>query len=367
MGEHKMHPVLLKYQLSADFLQTWGPQSKMSGYMAYWIIGILASIALAWWGLAPRGTSGRKALGWLGVLLALAFGAILGGIALSRLQFLQLHTYGVLVAVGFLIGIILAVREANRVGENSERILDLAFWLLIAAMLGARLGYIFTHWGEYVADFSSKVPWYQWKIFRLWEGGLLFFGGFVMAILVCLLFVKIYKINFWKLADLLIPSVAIGHFFGQIGGLAAGFGYGKPTELPWQVVFKSGSAAPIGVGLHPTQLYEALGVLAIFFILLWIRSNKSYNGQVFLWYLLLYPALSFFVELFQGDACLAGITQTIGVCRAMIFHADLTRWIADYDIMSWSQLFAICTFVFAIIALIVVKRGQTPPPLKTSK
>ena len=163
--------------------------------------------------------------------------------------------------------------------------------------------------------------------------------------------------NFWKLADILIPSLAIGQVFGLLGSLAAGFGYGKPTNLAWNVVLKS-DAAVSGIGLHPTQLYEALAVLGLFFLLLWVRSNKKYNGQVFLWYLLLYPIISFGIEIFRGDACLPGITKAAGVCRAMVFNKDLTKLVADYDILSWSQLFAIVIAVVAVV-LFFVRRSQT--------
>lgn len=341
-----MHPILLKYQLPQDFISFWSFAAPWQPYLRWMVVGFLVSAGVSWWALSPDSESPKRGLGWGALAVALGFLGALACIGLHQLNFIQLHTYGVLVAIGFLVGIVLAVREAQRVGENSERILDLAFWLLIAAMVGSRAGYIVTHWADYAVDFSKKIPWYQWRIFRLWEGGLFFFGGFVLTLGVCWLFVRTYKTSFWKLADLLIPSVAIGQFFGLLGALAAGFGYGKYTEVPWRVFMK-------GAERHPTQLYEALGVLVIFFFLMWVRSNKKYHGQVFLWYLLLYPALSFGVEIFQSDACLPGITSAADVCRAMVFHRDVIAAVADYDILSWSQLFSVIAMVAALFLFAV--------------
>lgn len=362
-----MHPVLLKLPLPKDFLLSWGPKAKIASnlYIGLFVVGLVLCIGIAWWGLSPDGNRKQKITGIVGAVGALVFALLLGGIGLGRLQFIQLHTYGVLVAIGFLIGIVLAVREANRIGANSEQILDLAFWLLIAAMVGARLGYILTHWQQYITNFKKTGPWYQWKIFRLWEGGLLFFGGLVLAILVCWVFVRIYKIDFWKLADILVPSLAIGQVFGQLGSLAAGFGYGKITTASWGIMMTA--KTPMGdSSLHPTQLYEALAVLALFFLLLWVRSNKKYNGQVFLWYLLIYPIISFGIEIFRGDACLPALSHAAGVCRAMIFERDLTKLVADYDILSWSQLFAVVLVAVAIVLFFVRRVQVKSAPQKTA-
>ncbi len=345
-----MHPILLHYRLPSEFLATWGETGKMVGYLYYWIAGAVICLALAWWGLSPDASKGRRAAGWLGLLGVLGFGLILAGIGVGRLRFIQLHTYGVLVAVGFLIGIVLAVRESEKTGEDSEQILDLAFWLLIAAMVGARLGYVLTHWKIYIADIKQGVVWYQWKIFRLWEGGLSFMGGFILSLIVALIFVKIYELNFWKLADIVIPSVAIGQFFGYLGNLAAGFGYGKMTDLPWAVTFSAGPA-PREIPLHPTQLYQALAVLFIYFAVIWIRSNKRYHGQAFLWYLVLFSTFSFVVEFFRGDACTAGVLEE-GVCRAMIVSKDVIKQLGGVELLSWSQLFSIVFFAIAVVLLL---------------
>ncbi|MCK6511839.1 prolipoprotein diacylglyceryl transferase [Myxococcota bacterium] len=347
-----MHPILLDYRLPASFFKIWGPDKWMAQKLSLWIVGLVVSGIVAWWGLAPEAKGGRRALGWMGTVAALVFAAILGGIGTGRLNFIKLHTYGVLVAIGFLLGIILAVREARRVGEDPERILDLAFWLLLAAMIGARLFFVAIHWPEFASDFRTQTVWYQWKIFRLWEGGLLFYGGLLAALLVSLAFAKLSKVDFWKMADIIIPSVALGQFFGLLGSFAAGFGFGKVTNAAWKVSFPGHpllpAELPAGVGLHPTQLYESLAVLALFFVLLWVRSAKRYHGQVFVWYLLIYPVVSFFLDMFRGD-------ERRGLIAS--FQRDITPLAQGADLLSWSQLAAAVFFVLAL-AVFVTRQNQ---------
>lgn len=335
-----MHPILLKYQLPARFAEIWGPESFFAKSWLIWVIGLMVSGIIAWWGLAPDVGKGRRALGWLATLSTLGFALILAGVGLGRLRFVQLHSYGVLIAVGFLVGIILAVREARRVGEDAERILDLAFWVLIAAMLGARLFYILIHWPEYAQDFKqSNLPWHQWKVFRLWEGGLIFYGGFLLALITSFLFVRLNRMNFWKLADIVAPSLALGQFFGLLGSYAAGFGWGKISKAPWAVVYDQGPEQILrGASLHPTQLYEALGLLFLFVLLLWLRSERRSHGQAFLAYLLLYPLLSFTLEFFQDDRS-----------RDLITKVDLFPSIPGVEILSWSQASALVVFALGIV------------------
>lgn len=119
-----MHPVLLNKKLvellPADLYKALGPKGYLMTHWQWWVGGLIVAIAIAWWGLAPDAKGGRRAFGWLGTLGAFAMAVMLGGIGLGRLQYIQLHTYGVLVAVGFLIGIVLAVREARCVYVDVE-------------------------------------------------------------------------------------------------------------------------------------------------------------------------------------------------------------------------------------------------------
>ena len=207
---------------------------------------------------------------------------------------ISIFTYGFFIAVGFLAGIFLAVKEAKRVGEDHEKIMDLCFYVLIAAILGSRLFYVATS-----PEMFLKNP---VEILKIWNGGLVFYGGFIAAMVTGVIFLKVKNIPLWKTIDIMAPSIALAHFFGRIGCFFAGCCYGKYCDLPWAVTFNhSDSLAPTGIPLHPTQLYEALGNLAIFLFLFFFRKVKKFDGQIFWIYVLLYGITRSVIETFRGD------------------------------------------------------------------
>jgi phosphatidylglycerol:prolipoprotein diacylglycerol transferase len=224
---------------------------------------------------------------------------------------LTIHTYGVLVAAGFLLGLAFAVRQAKKEGIPPERIVDLGFYILLSALIGSRLFYILINASHYM-----KNP---LDIFKIWEGGLVFYGGLLLAVPTVLWYVKKNNLSVWGIADLFAPSLAIGHAIGRLGCFFSGCCYGKPAEgLPWSVIFTDPeSLAIIGVPLHPTQLYESLGELINFFILITLRRNKSFNGQLFLIYIILYSVLRFIVEIFRGDVSRGFITSQLSLSQGV--------------------------------------------------
>lgn len=229
----------------------------------------------------------------------------------------SIHTYGVFIAIGFLAGMLLARREARRLDLNPDLIMDMAFYLLIAAIVGSRLFYVFT-----APDVFLKNP---LEIFKIWNGGLVFFGGFLAALATALIFMKKHALPVLTTCDLLAPSLALGHFFGRLGCFFAGCCYGKQCDLPWAVSFSHpDSLAPLGVPLHPTQLYSALSNLMIFGVLWFWRRRQSVDGQVLWLYILLYGILRSLIELFRDDFRgavvfdLLSISQTIGLSMALI-------------------------------------------------
>src|SRR5256885_15556420 len=143
---------------------------------------------------------------------------------LSRPLVIPLHTYGLLIATAFLVAMSLAGRAAEREGQNRDRVMDLTFWILIAAMVGSRLLFILVNWDEY-----AKSP---GKIFAFWEGGLAFYGGFIGAVLVSVWYMRKHEMPFFPVADALIPSVAIGHAIGRLGCFAAGCCWGGACDPP---------------------------------------------------------------------------------------------------------------------------------------
>lgn len=213
---------------------------------------------------------------------------------LFHFGYITLYTYGLFVALGFLLGMSLAQREARRLGQDPNKILDVGFFLLIAALVGARLFYVLVNPKPFIEDPVEVV--------RIWNGGLVFYGGFLGALVAAIICVRKKQLSFWQTADIFTPGLAIGHVLGRIGCFFAGCCYGRPCGLPWAVTFEhSESLAPIGVPLHPTQIYSALANLLIFLLVWGLRGKKSYNGQLFWGYVCLYGIMRTVVEFFRGD------------------------------------------------------------------
>lgn len=247
---------------------------------------------------------------------------------LFRFGPLTIHTYGLLVAVGFLIGLGFAVRQARKEGIPADKIIDLGFYILLTAIIGSRLGFILIN-----ASYYIKNP---LDIFKIWEGGLVFYGGVLLAVPTAIWYVKKNGLGIWRMADVFAPSIAIGHAIGRLGCFFAGCCYGKTAEsLPWAVTFTDPEClARIGIPLHPTQLYESAGEFINFLILITLRRYKSFNGQLFMTYLLLYSVLRFIVESFRGDVSRGFITPQLSV----------------------SQGISILMFLIAVAGLIVLRR-----------
>jgi phosphatidylglycerol:prolipoprotein diacylglycerol transferase len=277
---------------------------------------------------------------------------------------LKLHTYGLMIFLGFIIGLNLAQRYARQIGEDDELIGDMGFWLLAWGLVGARILFIMVNWGTYSND--------PIKIFKIWEGGLVFYGGFIGAFGYFIWAVRHHKINPWLTGDILIPSLALGHAFGRLGCFAAGCCWGRPVDHHLGANFPAGTEPFIGSGnptgslayqgmaaggeiplaegggllqhtpdLHPVQLYESFGELSIFFILVLWRYRKAFHGQIFLAWLMFYPLLRSIVETFRGDKA-RGVDLVFG--------------------LSTSQLISVLVAVFAMIAIVTIwKRRQEAP------
>jgi len=289
--------------------------------------------AVRTWAAVRAGRSGGHRLtpwaalradGWLlAVLLAAVAVAWRAGLLRGRLE-LPLHTYGLLMALAFLLGVVLAQREARRRGQDPERIADLALWVLVAALVGSQVLYVALNLEEFTGPrFLADPPFdHLPRLLVFWRIGLVFYGGFVGAALAALLYMRRHRMPFLAYADTIIPSVAFGHFLGRLGCFSAGCCWGclADPHLPWAVRFPSGSSvyqAFAGGGypgtylsadrvstapLHPVQLYEAFGELAIFVLLvLAVRPRKRFHGEVLAAWLLAYAVLRGVLEAFRGD------------------------------------------------------------------
>lgn len=254
----------------------------------------------------------------------------------------SLHVYGLLIAMGFLLAMQLAARQAGREGEEPDRIIDLSFWLLIWGLIGSRLVFIFTKLNQYLAN--------PLEIVMFWRGGLVFYGGFIGAALYLIYFARKYHIDYFKIVDIMIPYVAMAHAFGRLGCLAAGCCFGKPTDMAWGIIFPVSSMAQQqqqsqglvsydspAIPVHPTQLYEAGFELLMFWGLLMLRPNKRFHGQLFLVWLSIYPIFRSIIELFRGD-------KERGI----------------YGVLSTSQYISIAVALAAVVVYVILRNRRAP-------
>jgi len=237
---------------------------------------------------------------------------------LIRIGPLTIHTYGFMIASAFLLGLWLALRQAEREGLSKEKITDIGFYALFSGIIGARVFFIATNWPHFSGHPIDMI--------KIWEGGLVFYGGVIFALPTVLWYAKKQGLSLWQTIDVWAPSIAVGHALGRLGCFCAGCCYGRPTDLPWAVTFSNPeSLAIIGVPLHPTQLYESAAELMNFAILLFIRKKKTFHGQVFWMYVLNYAIIRALIELFRGDIergfVMPGISTSQGISIVMFITA----------------------------------------------
>jgi phosphatidylglycerol:prolipoprotein diacylglycerol transferase len=208
-----------------------------------------------------------------------------------------IHTYGVLVGLGVLGGVSAAVFLGVKEAIPASYLWDLALIILFGALTGSRLEYVRTHW----ADFANDPV----QILAIRDGGLVFYGGLVLTMVLMVGYLWLRKLNILQVLDIYGALVPLGHAVGRLGCLAAGCCYGLPTTRPWGVVFPEGGIAPSGIALHPTQAYEAGYNLLLGMILLGLlakrQAGKLPNGAVFGVFLILYAGARALNEQFRGD------------------------------------------------------------------
>jgi phosphatidylglycerol:prolipoprotein diacylglycerol transferase len=230
---------------------------------------------------------------------------------LIRLGPLNIHTYGVLIATAFLIALWLAVSQAGKRGIAYDKIVDQAFYTLVAGLAGSRLFFIATNWPYYAA--------HPLDIVKIWEGGLVFYGGVLLALPTAVWLAKKEELPLWEAADVWAPSIALGHAIGRLGCFCAGCCYGKPADgLPWAVIFRNpDSLAVTGVPLHPSQLYESAGEVLNFLVLITLRRRQAFNGQLFWVYILNYSIIRSVVEIFRGDEVRGFIAGGVSISQGI--------------------------------------------------
>ncbi|MCK9583111.1 MAG: prolipoprotein diacylglyceryl transferase [Endomicrobiales bacterium] len=208
---------------------------------------------------------------------------------------ITIHTYGLLVALGLVAGTIYFTNRAKLIGVNEQKAIDLVFYTVLFGFIGARLLYVLLN----ISYFASNPV----DIFKVWEGGLVFFGGLIGGAAAWLVFISKNKMgNVWALADILAPSLVLAHFFGRIGCFFAGCCYGSSANGPLCVTFSDkNSLAPIGIPLLPTQLFEAALLMFLFVFLHLYSKGVRTAGKVLALYIVIYGTGRFVIEFFRGD------------------------------------------------------------------
>ena len=212
---------------------------------------------------------------------------------------ITVYSYGVLLAASYLLGLWLAMRRAKRWGLDPNRVLDLGIYIIIAALIGAKLLLLVIDFEQFSRSTADLIS--------LARSGGVFYGGLILAVAVAFWYIYRHRLPFWTTCDVFAPGIALGHVTGRLGCLAAGCCYGRPTDLPWGITFTNPLAAanvgtPLGIPLHPTQIYEAGAELLILaFLLATERRGRPFPGRTFWSYMFLYAVSRFIVEMYRGD------------------------------------------------------------------
>ncbi|RJX34302.1 MAG: prolipoprotein diacylglyceryl transferase [Desulfarculus sp.] len=205
------------------------------------------------------------------------------------------HTYGVLLALGAALGLWLLGRLARLAGLDADKISSLAIWLLISGIVGARLLFVLLEPAQFLAQ--------PWRVFFVWEGGLVFYGGLAAALVVGLWLIRRWRLPTLTVLDCAAPALALGQAVGRLGCFAAGCCYGLPWPEGWCAVSFSDplTLAPPNQELHPTQLYTSAALFIITVLLLFLWRRRRFAGQIFFAYGLLHGVARVIIEQFRGD------------------------------------------------------------------
>jgi phosphatidylglycerol:prolipoprotein diacylglycerol transferase len=211
-----------------------------------------------------------------------------------------LYSYGVLLAAAYLLGLQFALMRARSRGLDPQRVMDMGIWIIVSALVGAKLLLLIVDVRRYTGSARDLL--------ELARSGGVFYGGLLAAVAVALWYLRRHRLPLWTTADVFAPGIALGHAVGRLGCLMAGCCFGRPTSLPWAITFHDPVAAanvgtPLGVPLHPTQVYEAgAEALILFALLAFERRGRPFPGRTFWVYMLLYGVSRFVIEFYRGDS-----------------------------------------------------------------
>ncbi len=230
---------------------------------------------------------------------------------------IQVHWYGILVAIATIVSLFVVTKNTKRYGLEQDKVDTLLIKILIAVLVGARLGFVLANYKYFLANPA--------QIIRIDQGGLGSHGSIITVMILGYFWLKKANIPYWQMADAISPSLSIGHVFVRLGNFINGELYGPPTNLPWGVKFTT-TAVPV----HPSQLYEALvSIVILFFALKWSKKPR-YHGYAFLRVLLAHSLARFMIDFIRQHSPLIGpfvLTQIIALILslatlALIFYME---------------------------------------------
>jgi len=207
----------------------------------------------------------------------------------------EIRWYGIMAAVGFMAAVFIMQRIRNHADLKKEQVSDITMIGMIGGVIGARIFYVVQFWDQFSNNYA--------EIIRIDHGGLVFYGGFIVALASIIYYCAVKGISIIAVLDVAAPSIAIGHAAGRIGCFMNACCYGKACDLPWGVVYPANTEPGhrfTDIALHPVQIYEVIGNIIICAILLFVLRRVK-KGQTAAIYLILYGVLRFVDELFRGD------------------------------------------------------------------
>ena len=245
----------------------------------------------------------------------------------------DIYWYGVLMAVGIVIAVLLAMREAKRKQMNEDTVLDLCLVIIPCGVVGARLYYVLFELDQYLAD--------PIRMLYIWEGGLAIFGAVIGGLIGMLIYAHKKKLRFLKLADLIAPGLVLAQAIGRWGNFFNQEAFGLPVtnpdvlwfpmsvkiDPPWTGGFHTFNGIPCSEPYHlATFFYESLWCVLVFLFLWFIlRKRTKHDGDVFIWYVMLYSFERMFVEGLRGDSLwlIEGAIRVSQLLSALLFLAAL--------------------------------------------
>ena len=263
---------------------------------------------------------------------------------LFEIRGFPVYTYGLLLAAAYLLGLQFALMRAKSRGLDPNRVMDLGIWIIVSALVGAKLMLVVVERDTFAWDLQSLM--------NLFRSAGVFYGGLIAAVVVALWYLWRHRMPMWTVTDVFAPGIALGHIVGRLGCLLAGCCFGRPADVPWAITFHNDFAhqtagTTLGVPLHPTQLYEAGAELLILVVLLLTeKKGRPYPGRTFWSYMLFYGISRFVIEFYRGDS------------RGSINVLDMA--------LSTSQFVSLLLVPLSVAMLVILSRKYGPAPAGTA-